>query len=113
MNNTERPSFTNEISEEQERLISTFEDYKCPECGKDPGRLNDPLYKNFCDEDCFKKYEETDPNLVNFKKAEGEFNYRYSLSQDAQKLGMDITEYRKLRESNLSYTDIAKMKGKE
>lgn len=113
MNNLEKPAFKNEISAEQERIITAFEENMCPECNKDAGHLENRLYDGFCSEDCAKKYEANDPNLVNLKAAEGEFNYRYSLSQDAKKLGMDVGEYRKLRESHLSYADIAKMKGKE
>jgi len=113
MNNLEKPAFKNEISAEQERIITAFEKNMCPECGKDMGHLGDNRYDGFCGEDCVKKYEENDPDLLNLREAEGEFNHRYSLSQDAKKLGMDVGEYRKLRESHLSYADIAKMKGKE
>jgi len=114
MNNQEKPAFNNEISAEQERIIASFEQHKCPECERDEGRSGDTVrYDGFCSKECRDQYEIKDPNLINLKNAEGEFNYRYSLSQDAKKLDMDVAEYRKLREKHLSYADIAKMKGKE
>lgn len=104
---------TDEASVKQERIIAAFEKNMCPECGKDMGHLEDNRPDGFCSESCFKKYEETDPNLESLNAAEGEFRYRGSLSQSAKELGMDVAEYRKLREEHHSHDDIAKMKGKE
>ncbi|MCX6736446.1 MAG: hypothetical protein NTZ13_05180 [Candidatus Parcubacteria bacterium] len=108
MNNMEKTSVRPKISENdkkiQENLISAFEENKCPSCGKDIGLLGIENWNGFCDEDCFQKYKGGDQNLA---MAGGEYDYRKSLARDAEKLGMDVNEYKKLREEKkLSFAEI-------
>ncbi|MCK9352337.1 MAG: hypothetical protein WCT49_04400 [Candidatus Paceibacterota bacterium] len=112
MNNIEQfpqPKLSEEDQDHaiQERLISNFEQNRCPTCDRDTGILEGENWTGFCGETCFQEYEKTDPNLANLTLAQGEFNYRHSLEKDAKDLGMDVSEYRKLREEQkLSKAEI-------
>ncbi len=108
MSNMEKSSFRPKISENdkkiQEGLISAFEENRCPSCGKDIGLLGVENWNGFCDETCFQKYEGGDSNLA---MAGGEYDYRKPLARDAEKLGISVNEYKKLREEKgLSFTEI-------
>ena len=104
MNNAEKPEEKN--YEEQERLISYFEQNKCPQCGKKESDEDEEFHDGLCSEECLAVYEKTDPNLEKLTLARGEFDYQYSLKQDAKRLGMDPKEYRKLKDKGLSFEEI-------
>jgi hypothetical protein len=102
-----RSNITEKDRAEQDRLIAAFEKNRCPSCGKDIGLLGIEDWDGFCSETCFQEYEKIDPNLSNLTEAGGEFDYRKSLAKDAEELGMDVNEYRKLREEKkLSFAEI-------
>ncbi|MFA5831276.1 MAG: hypothetical protein WC878_05600 [Candidatus Paceibacterota bacterium] len=102
-----RPELSEKDREEQDRLISDFEKNMCPTCHKDVDRMGNEPWTGFCSEECFQEYEKIDPNLRILTIAAGEFNYRHMLAGDAEKLGMPVNEYRKLREEEkLSFADI-------
>jgi hypothetical protein len=102
MNDMEKPAAENE----QERLIAAFEQNRCPQCDKEESDEDEEFHDGLCSEECLAEYEKTDPNLKNLTLARGEFDYRYSLQQDAKHLGMDPKEYRKLKDSGLSFEEI-------
>jgi len=111
MNNMEKFALRPELSEkdrgDQDRLISDFEKNMCPTCHRNVNSLGDETWTGFCSDLCFQAYERIDPNLRILTLAAGEFNYRHMLASDAEKLGMDVKEYRQLREEErLSFADI-------